>query len=86
MSTYTLQQAQAKVAEYLAAETAVLEGKEIRMGIGGAGIDRMLRMEDLAEIRKGRQEWERIASNLMAKAAGAPRIGGLGYGVANFGN
>lgn len=86
MSAYTLEQAQAKVAEYLAAETAVLEGKEIRMGIGGAGIDRSLRMEDLAEIRKGRQEWERTVSNLMARAAGAPRIGGLGFSVANFSN
>lgn len=83
---YTLAQAQTKLAEYIAAETAVLEGKEVRMGIGGAGIDRMLRMEDLAEIRRGRQEWERITSNLLAKAAGAPRIGGLGFSVANFSN
>lgn len=84
MPTYTLEQAQAKVAEYLAAETAVLEGKEIRLGVGGSGIDRMLRMEDLAEIRKGRQEWERIASSLQSAAAGAPRIGGLGFSVASF--
>ena len=84
MATYTLEQAQAKVAEYLAAETAVLEGKEIRLGVGGAGIDRMLRMEDLAQIRAGRQEWERIASSLQASAAGAPRIGGLGFSLASF--
>lgn len=84
MPTYTLEQAQAKVAEYLAAETAVLEAKEVRMGIGGAGIDRQLRMEDLAEIRKGRQEWERVVSSLQATAAGAPRIGGLGFSLASF--
>lgn len=84
MPAYTLEQAQAKVAEYLAAESAVLEGKEIRLGVGGSGIDRMLRMEDLAQIRAGRQEWERIAASLQASAASAPRIGGLGYSVANF--
>lgn len=82
----TLEQAQAKVAEYLAAESAVLEGKEVRLGMGGAGIDRTLRMEDLAQIRAGRQEWQRIAASLQATASGAPRVGGLSFAVANFSN
>ena len=41
------------LAKYLAAEAAVLEGKEVSLG------DRKLRMEDLASITAGRKEWER---------------------------
>jgi hypothetical protein len=83
--TTPLQDAQAKVAEYLAAEAAVLEGKEVRLGMGGQGIDRTLRMEDLAQIRAGRQEWEGRVATLQMKASRTPRIGGLGFAVANFG-
>ena len=47
---------------YTQAEISVLKGQSVRMG------DRQLTKADLAEIRKGRQEWE-------AKAARASRGG-----------
>ena len=81
----TLAEAQAILAKYLAAETAVLEGKTIRLGTGGSGIDRLWTSEDLAEIRKGRQEWERTVGNLQAAADSAPRLGGVRFSVASFG-
>lgn len=64
-------------AKYLAAEQAVLDGKTIKMG------ERLLGMENLNEIRAGRQEWER---KLQAEVAGnaAPRIGGISYSLARM--
>ncbi|WP_341674954.1 hypothetical protein [Niveibacterium sp. SC-1] len=64
------------LAQYLAAEAAVLTGKEFQMG------DQRLRMEDLPEIRAGRQEWERKAA--MERGAGGPTIGGLAYKLADL--
>lgn len=55
------------LAAYQAAELALLEGKETRLG------DRLLKYEDLAEIRKGRIEWERRVADEQAAANGAPR-------------
>jgi hypothetical protein len=69
---------QEMLAKYMTAEAAILEGKEVRLG------DRILRMEDLAAVRAGRQEWERKVSSEQAAAAGAPRIGGLTFSVASF--
>lgn len=68
------------LAKYLAAEQAILEGKEARFG------DRLLRMEDLAEIRKGRQEWESRVNSATRQAAGAGRnaIGGATFSVARL--
>jgi len=63
---------------YMAAETAILEGKEARIG------DRMLRFEDLAEVRKGRMEWEQRVAAETARGAGAPTFGGLSYAVARL--
>ena len=40
------------LALYLAAESAVLGGKSVRVG------EKMMTSEDRPEIRKGRQEWE----------------------------
>lgn len=80
----TLQQAQAMVTAYTQAETEILQGKEVRMG--GAGIDRWLRMEDLEQIRAGRKEWEARVASLEAAADGAPRIGGLTFALADFSN
>lgn len=82
MSAYTLAQAQAKLAEYLAAESAILTGKEVRLG--GPGLDRWLRREDLDEVRAGRQEWQRIVDSLSAASAGKPTLAGLTYTVARF--
>lgn len=64
--------------KYTAAEAAVLEGKEYRLG------DRSLRREDLAEIRAGRREWQAAVNAEAARAAGAPSIGGLAYSVARL--
>jgi hypothetical protein len=55
------------LAAYKAAELAILQGKEVKF------LDRSLGMEDLSEIRKGRQEWERRVSTEVAAAAGVPR-------------
>ena len=61
--------------KYLAAEVAILAGKEFRLG------ERTLRREDLSEIRKGRIEWEmRVAAEVRA-AAGTT---GLSIGSATF--
>ncbi len=78
----TLAEAQSMVAAYLAAEQAILQGKEVRLG--GSGVDRFLRHEDLQMVRQGRQEWERRVTTLQASAAAAPSFGGLGYSVADF--
>lgn len=67
------------LAKYLAAEVAVLEGKEVHLG------ERRLRMEDLDMVIAGRKEWERRVSAETASAAQAPTIGGLSFAVANFG-
>jgi hypothetical protein len=62
---------------YLDAERALLEGKEVSFG------ERRLRMEDLAEIRAGRQEWEaRVRAE--SGAGGGQVFGGRGYSLANF--
>lgn len=66
------------LAKYLAAEAAVLEGKEVSLG------DRKLRMEDLASITAGRKEWERRVQLEAPTAIRAPTIGGLGYSLASF--
>lgn len=66
------------LAKYLAAETALLEGKEVTLG------DRKLRMEDLPSIIAGRKEWEQRVSAETAAAAKTPAIGGLRMSVAKF--
>lgn len=82
----TLAQAQAILSEYLAAESALLQGKEVRLGVSGGGIDRSWRSEDLPEIRKGRMEWERRVALLQGSAAGVPTFGGVRFSQADFGN
>lgn len=61
------------LAKYLAAEQAILEGKEVRLG------DRSLRMEDLPSVRAGRAEWERRVAAEQASAAGVRTVGGLTF-------
>lgn len=78
----TLAEAQAMVTAYNAAELAILQGKEVRLG--GAGLDRFLRHEDLDMVRTGRQEWERRVAALQAAADSRPTFGGLSYSVADF--
>jgi hypothetical protein len=71
-------QIQSMLDKYLAAELAILDGKEVRFG------ERTLRMEDLAEVRRGRQEWEARVSSAQVQQAGRPRFAGLSYSVADF--
>lgn len=64
------------IAAYLAAETAILEGKDVTFQ------GRRVSMEDLDAIRKGRQEWEARAAK---EAQPASQRGGLGnYATARF--
>jgi len=58
---------------YMRAETSVLQGQSIRYG------ERLLTLADLAEIRKGRREWQ-IAVD--AQAAGPRRAR---FAVSDFG-
>ncbi len=55
------------VDKYLAAEMDVLDGKTVAMG------GRTFSSENLADIRKGRQEWERRLLTFTRKRSG-PRL------------
>lgn len=78
----TLLQAQAKLAEYQAAETRILEAQEVR--IGSSGVDRMERQTELALVQKGIAQWQRTVDRLGAVAAGQPTFGGLTFTSARF--
>ncbi len=65
-------------AAYLAAEEAILAGKESRIG------DRAVRFEDLPAVIAGRKEWEARVRAEGDRAAGAATIGGLSYAVARL--
>jgi len=67
----TITQIQDMLDRYLAAEQALLEGKNFMWG------NRLLQRENLAEIRAGRQEWE-------AKLASAQRGGRSNHSLATF--
>lgn len=57
---------QTMIDRYTAAELAVLEGKSITFN------GQQMTMENLSEIRKGRQEWERRQATLGNKRRGRP--------------
>lgn len=80
----TLAQAQAKLDEYLAAESRILQAQEIRLD--ASGVNRVERQTELALVQKGIAQWQRIVDTLTARAQGAPSFGGLGYSSAHFGN
>jgi hypothetical protein len=61
------------LAKYIAAEQAILEGKEVR-GLDG----RSLKMEDLAEVRAGRKEWEQKVAVETASTSSQPSVGQIG--------
>lgn len=82
MRAMTAPTAQQMLETYLAAELAVLAGKEVRLSING--VDRLFKQEDLSMIQAGRREWESKVAQQTAIAAGRPAIGGLGFGVASF--
>ncbi|MDF3830242.1 hypothetical protein P3T83_21320 [Pseudocitrobacter sp. 2023EL-00150] len=64
---------EAMIQRYTEAEMAVLEGKSITFN------GQQMAYENLSEIRKGRQEWERRLSTLISNCRGRP-----GYKLARF--
>lgn len=65
---------EAMVQRYVEAEMAVLDGKSITFN------GQQMSYENLSEIRKGRQEWERRLSDSDRQSLGRP-----GYKLARFG-
>lgn len=65
---------EAMVQRYVEAEMAVLDGKSITFN------GQQMSYENLSEIRKGRQEWERRLADSDRKSLGRP-----GYKLARFG-
>ncbi|EPO0566426.1 hypothetical protein ACT5G5_004801 [Klebsiella pneumoniae] len=61
------------IQRYTDAEIAVLDGKSITFN------GQQMTLENLSEIRKGRQEWERPLASLLAQRNGRP-----GYKLARF--
>lgn len=70
MAGITLQQAEEKLAEYLAAETAVLAGQSY--SIAGRSLSRA----DLDSIQKGIEIWNQRVKNL-STSTGGRRYGGV---------
>jgi hypothetical protein len=81
----TLAEAQARLAEYMAAESACLTGQEVRL-TSPNGIDRSEVLPDLASIRKGLTYWRGQVALLQAQANGQATFGGMTFSSANFGN
>ncbi|OEY66808.1 hypothetical protein [Marinobacter sp. X15-166B] len=66
------------LAKYLAAEAAVLQGREFQFE------GRRVSMSDLPDIIRGRKEWEQRVNAERSRASRAPTIGGLGFSVARL--
>lgn len=66
-----------RLARYIAAETAILEGQEVRME-GPSGY-KVWRGADLAEIRAAIEGLQRDVAAENAAVVGAPTIGGLTF-------
>jgi hypothetical protein len=67
MAGLTLEQAQAQLAAYLAAEAAVLQSQEYELG------GRRLRRADLRTIQAGITLWNERVQSLSARASGRRR-------------
>ena len=80
----TLAAAQTMLEAYMAAETAILLGKETR--IGGVGLDRWLKLEDLDMVQAGRREWEKKVLQLQNTGAKVPTFGGARFALADVSN
>jgi len=78
--------AQAKVAEYEAAESEALQAQEIALTAMGSGIDRRETMAELGQIRRGLTYWRNICNSLQARVNGQPTIGGMPFTSARFGD
>lgn len=62
----------------------LLLGKEVRMG--GTGIDRWHKMEDLPAIKASLKEYEARVAALQQAASSAPAFGGKSFSVSDFSN
>lgn len=71
MAGITLTQAQARLDQYLAAEAAVLQNQEYKIGAGDGF--RSLTRADLGQIQKGIETWNRKVQELSAMATGRGR-------------
>lgn len=78
----TLLEAQAKLAEYKAAEALILEAQEVRLG--GPGIDRWQKQAELKDVQKGISQWQRTVNTLTARASGRATFGGLTFSSPRF--
>lgn len=67
MAGITLEQAQAKLAQYLAAEEAVLLGQQYTIN------NRSLTRADLRAIQEGIDTWNKRVESLSARASGRSR-------------
>lgn len=67
MAGITLEQAQAQLNAYLAAETAVLSGQQYQIG------ERMLRRADLEMIQRGIELWNGRVRELSLQVSGRRR-------------
>lgn len=68
------------LSKYLAAEAAILDGKQISFQ------GRTMGMEDLDKVIAGRKEWEQRVAQDSRAGAGRPSLGGMSFGVARFGD
>lgn len=59
----TLEQIENMISKYMAAEMDVLEGKKVTLN------GKLLETEDLAEIRRGRLEWEQRRNALTRRGS-----------------
>lgn len=73
-----------RLALYLAAEQAILQGQEVRADLGDRGGYRQLRMADLEVVRQTIKQLQAEVAAENTAASGAPRIGGLGFALANL--
>lgn len=72
-----------RLAAYLAAEAAVLQGAEVRADLGTGGTQ-LWKGADLATIQQGIARLKRELAAEQAASNGAPRIGGLGFARARM--
>lgn len=63
---------EAMIQRYTEAEMAVLDGKSVTFN------GQQMTMENLSEIRQGRQEWERRLAALITRRRGIPGTGWRG--------
>jgi len=80
----TLAEAQAKLAEYQASESRILQAQEVRLGGTGAIIDRWDKQTELREVRKGIADWQAVVNRLSAAASGKPTFSGMTFTSARF--